>query len=231
MVENGAPRIASRQWINYDLLPVLNVSLWPAPGGARIRGRAPRALALILLALSGTAAAALAQESAAQPAEADATPQTYTIGAADVLQIAVWKEPELSRDATVRLDGLVTVPLLGDTQAAGKTPNELAADIATKLARFIEKPRVSVSVTQANSSRIYIIGQTVRSGEFPLSRRMTVLQGLALAGGFKEFAKTDSIVIVRQDGTAIPVNYKRIADGKDMSQNVVLAAGDTIVVP
>ena len=89
----------------------------------------------------------------------------------------------------------------------------------------------TLAALRVRNFRLYIIGQTVRSGEFPLSRRMTVLQGLALAGGFKEFAKTDSIVIVRQDGTAIPVNYKRIADGKDMSQNVALAAGDTIVVP
>ncbi len=219
IAENETPLIAQRQWIPYDLLRVLNVSLL-----AHLRQ-----IALALLAFAGPAAAAFPQESTAQP-NADA-PQAYVIGAADVLQIPVWKEPERSRDATVRLDGVVTVPLLGDTPAAGKTPTELAEDISKKLAKFIEKPRVSIAISQANSSRIYIIGMMVRSGEFPLSRRMTVLQGLALAGGFKEFAKTESIVIVRQDKTVIPVNYKRIADGKDMSQNVPLAAGDTIVVP
>jgi polysaccharide biosynthesis/export protein len=190
-------------------------------------------VALVLLLSAGPVAVVLAQEGRPRPTEAAAQqpPAGYRIGPADVLQISVWKEPELSREATVRLDGVVTIPLLGDTPAAGKTPNELADDISNKLAKFIEKPRVSVGIAQANSSRIYIIGQMVRSGEFPLSRRMTVLQGLALAGGFKEFAKTEDIVIVRQDLTVVPVNYKRIADGKDMSQNVALTAGDTIVVP
>jgi polysaccharide export outer membrane protein len=218
---------------------MLNVSFPSRPEGpragsadrSRTAARLSRQIALVLLAFAGPVALALPQEeNRAQPNDTEA-PQTYLIGAADVLQITVWKEPDLSRDATVRLDGVVTVPLLGDTPAAGKTPTELADDISKKLAKFIEKPRVSIGITQANSSRIYIIGQMVRSGEFPLSRRMTVLQGLALAGGFREFAKTESIVIVRQDKTVIPVNYKRIADGKDMSQNVALAAGDTIVVP
>jgi len=198
------------------------------PGASR-----SRRVALFLLISAGSVGVALAQEEPARPtvAEAQPPPASYSIGPADVLQISVWKEPDLSREATVRLDGVVTIPLLGDTPAAGKTPNELAEDISKKLAKFIEKPRVSVGIAQANSSRIYIIGQMVRSGEFPLSRRMTVLQGLALAGGFKEFAKTESIVIVRQDLSVVPVNYKRIADGKDMSQNVALTAGDTIVVP
>ena len=238
IAENETPWIATRQWIRYDLLRVLNVSFLPHPEGpragsadrSRTVARLSRQIALVLLAFAGPVAVALPQESTAQPNDAEA-PQGYVIGAADVLQITVWKEPELSRDATVRLDGVVTVPLLGDTPAAGKTPTELADDISKKLAKFIEKPRVSIGITQANSSRIYIIGQMVRSGEFPLSRRMTVLQGLALAGGFKEFAKTESIVIVRQDKTVIPVNYKRIADGSNMSQNVALVAGDTIVVP
>lgn len=238
IAENETSRIATRQWLRYDLLRMLNVSFPSRPEGpragsadsSRTAARLSRQIALVLLAFAGPVAVALPQENRAQPNDTEA-PQAYLIGAADVLQITVWKEPDLSRDATVRLDGVVTVPLLGDTPAAGKTPTELADDISKKLAKFIEKPRVSIGITQANSSRIYIIGQMVRSGEFPLSRRMTVLQGLALAGGFKEFAKTESIVIVRQDKTVIPVNYKRIADGKDMSQNVALAAGDTIVVP
>lgn len=189
-------------------------------------------VALFLLVSAGPAVS-LAQTGQAKPAEAraDQAPASYTIGPADVLQITVWKEAELSREATVRLDGVVTLPLLGDIPAAGKTPTELADDISKGLVKFIENPRVSVGIAQANSSRIYIIGQMVRSGEFPLARRMTVLQGLALAGGFKEFAKTENITIVRQDLTVIPVNYKRIADGRDMSQNVTLTAGDTIVVP
>jgi len=115
--------------------------------------------------------------------------------------------------------------------AAGRAPGEVAEGLAKELERFVQTPRVTVIVSQANSARFFAIGQVMKSGEYPLARRMTVLQGLALAGGFKDFAKTDSVVIVRQDQTVVPVNFKRIAEGKDVSQNVVLAAGDTIVVP
>jgi polysaccharide export outer membrane protein len=147
------------------------------------------------------------------------------------LRITVWKEPELTGDVTVRLDGMVTVPLLGDVQAAGRTPSQLAASLVTEFQRFIESPRVTVSVGQATSARVYVVGEMMKPGEFPLSGRMTVLKALALAGGFKEFAKPESIVIVREDQTVIPFNFKRVADGKDVSQNILLAAGDTIVVP
>jgi polysaccharide export outer membrane protein len=155
----------------------------------------------------------------------------YLIGPGDLLKIIVWKEPDLTLDVAVRLDGMITLPLIGDVQAAGRGPSQLATTIGTGLQRFIENPRVTVSVSQATSARIYVIGQMMKPGEFALSGRMTVLQALALAGGFKEFAKPESIVIVRGDQAVIPVNYKRIADGKDVSQNIVLAAGDTIVVP
>ena len=165
------------------------------------------------------------------PAAGKAGPAAYTIGPADVLQIIVWKEPDLTRDVTVRFDGVVTVPLLGDIPAAGRTPVQLAETLAQGFARFIEIPRVTVGVLQANSARFYIVGQVGRSGEFPLSGPTTILQALALAGGFKEFAKTEGIVIVRKDQGVVPINYKRIAVGKDVSLNIVLAPGDTIVVP
>src|SRR5262249_37254523 len=159
--------------------------------------------------------------SAAKPAPA------YVIGPADVLLVTVWKEPELSRPVTVRVDGKATFPLLGDVSAAGRTPTQLAESLTEGLRRFIEVPRVTVGVEQANSSRLYVLGQVIRSGEFPLGGPTTVLQALALAGGFKDFAKTDSIAVVHRDGTVVPVNYKRIADGKDTGQNVLLLPGDT----
>lgn len=158
----------------------------------------------------------------------------YQIGPGDVLQIFVWKEPELTKDVTVRLDGRVTVPLLGDTEAAGRTPQQLAEELAKSLGKFLESPRVTVGVNQANSTRFYVVGQVGKPGEFPLSGRTTVLQALALAGGFKDFAKTDSVIIIRQDRSGqnvIPVNYKKLEEGKDISQNVLLRPGDTIVVP
>jgi polysaccharide export outer membrane protein len=189
-------------------------------------------LVLAVAVLAWLAGSAVAQERAAKPAPRGSSASAgYLIGAADVLRITVWKEPELTGDVTVRLDGMITVPLLGDVQAAGRGPSQLAASLVTEFTRFVESPRVTVSVTQATSARVYVVGQMMKPGEFPLSGRMTVLKALALAGGFKEFAKPESIVIVREDQTVIPFNYKRVADGKDVSQNVLLAAGDTIVVP
>ena len=168
---------------------------------------------------------AFAEAPAAKPAAG------YTIGPADVLQIIVWKEPELTRDVTVRFDGRITVPLLGDLQAAGQTPEQVADEVSKGLEKYVQAPRVTVAVLQANSARFYVVGQVGKSGEFALSGRTTVLQALALAGGFKDFAKNESIVIIRADQTIVPVNYKRIADGRDATQNIVLAPGDTIVVP
>ena len=155
----------------------------------------------------------------------------YRIGPADVLKVIVWREPDLTSEAIVRVDGMITVPLIGDVQAAGIRPPDLAAEVKKRLERYVETPLVTVSVIQANSARFYVVGQVAKSGEFPLSGRTTVLQGLALAGGFLDFAKTGDIVIVREDQTLISVEYKKIAAGKDASQNVVLVRGDTIVVP
>ena len=187
------------------------------------------AAALGIVSLAGLAAA---QERPASPATSSPPGAlTYVIGPSDVLQITVWREAELSREATVRYDGMITVPLLGDVQAAGRTPGQLAEGLAKGFQQFIEAPRVTIGVTQANSSRFFVVGQVTRSGEFPLSGRTSVLQGLALAGGFREFAKTESIVVVRRDQSVVSVNYKRIAEGKDVSQNVLLGPGDTIVVP
>jgi len=206
-----------------------------------------RRLPVVLLLVAATATAAAAQNAQRRPAApAPATPVpvpvpaagapappagTYAIGPADVLRIAVWKEPDLNVEATVRTDGMISFPLLGDVRAGGVTPDALATTLAKRLERFVEAPKVTVSVLQANSARFYVLGQVAKPGEFPLGSRSTVLQALALAGGFKEFAKPESIVIVREDQTVLPVNYKRIAEGKDVSQNVVLQRGDTIVVP
>ena len=185
---------------------------------------------LPLAAVVAAAGRVTAQDGATQAAQTSPAPG-YTIGPSDILQIIVWKEPDLTRDVTVRFDGMITVPLLGDLQAAGRTPGQLADGLAEGLKQYIEAPRVTVGVSQTHSARFYVIGQVTKSGEFLLSGHTTVLQGLALAGGFRDFAKTESIVIVRRDQTVVPVNYKRIADGRDVSQNLLLLPEDTIVVP
>jgi polysaccharide export outer membrane protein len=192
----------------------------------RLKGLA--VLAICLVARAG--AGAQAEEPPACPVTGpNAAP--YLVGPGDLLRVNVWKEPELTLELTVRIDGMITLPLLGDVQASGRAPSELASRIALELEEFIEKPHVSVAVVEARSARVYVVGRISRPGELPLSACMTVLQALALAGGLTEFAKADKISIVRDDGSVVPVNYDRIVDGKDVAQNAYLAAGDTIVVP
>ena len=158
----------------------------------------------------------------------------YIIGAQDVLDISVWKEPEVSRVVPVRPDGRISLPLLNDVQAAGMTPSQLAAQITTSLKKFVTDPQVTVIVTAINSQRVYILGEVTRPGAFPMLPGMNVLQGLSSAGGFTQFAKTKSIYVLRmEDGKQqkYPVNYKEVISGKRPEQNISLKAGDTIVVP
>ena len=190
-----------------------------------------RVLALAVAASLGLSGDARAAEAKKAVARAPGAPEGYLIGVSDVLHIVVWKEPDLTQDATVRLDGMITLPLLGDVKAAGRAPGELAKSLAGEFEKLVESPRVTVSVSQATSARVYVVGQMVKPGEFALSGQMTVLQALALAGGFKEFARPESIVIIRDGHSVLPFNYKRVSDGKELQQNVLLAAGDTIVVP
>src|SRR5262245_64232752 len=176
------------------------------------------------------------------PSPGDDSDLSYKVGAGDVLKVFVWKEPELSGELQVRFDGKVTVPLLGDIEATARTPEQLAGEIAKAFRKFLAAPQVTVGVVTSNNARFYVLGQVSRPGDFPLRGRTTVLQGLALAGGLREFAKTDSIVIVRQDKgfflpkgrpseTFITVNYKKLEGAKDVGENVVLRPGDTILVP
>jgi polysaccharide export outer membrane protein len=190
-----------------------------------------RALAFTLPLTLGIPAQAGAAEAKKAAVPSPAVAEGYLIGVGDVLHVVVWKEPDLTQNATVRLDGMITLPLLGDVKAAGRAPGELAKSLAAEFERLVESPRVTVSISQATSARVYVVGQMVKPGEFALSGQMTVLQALALAGGFKEFARPESIVIIRGDQSVMPFNYKRVADGKELQQNVRLAAGDTIVVP
>lgn len=158
----------------------------------------------------------------------------YVIGAQDVLDINVWKESDLSRTVPVRPDGKISLPLLNDVQAAGLTPTQLAEQITTSLKKFVTGPQVTVIVTQINSQRIYLMGEVTRAGAYPLLPGMTVLQGLSSGGGFTQFANLKKIYILRTvDGKQEKhaFNYKDVVSGKATDQNIVLKAGDTIVVP
>jgi len=158
----------------------------------------------------------------------------YVIGDQDVIDIAVWKEPELTRTVPVRPDGKISLPLLNDVQAAGLTPTQLAEQITESLKKYVTNPQVTVIVSQINSQRIYILGEVNRAGAYPLLPNMTVLQGLSSAGGFTQFANSKKIYVLRtENGKQVkyPFNYKDVTNGKSPDQNIVLKAGDTIMVP
>jgi polysaccharide export outer membrane protein len=168
------------------------------------------------------------------PAQRGAGLATYRIGAGDTLQVFVWKEPDLTRDVVVRIDGKISLPLLGDVQAAGITPGELADELGRLLKKFVGSPVVTVGVNHPTSTRFFVLGMVAKSGEFPMSGPTTVVQALALAGGLREYAKADAILVLRQEGTTprfIPVNYKRLESGRDGAQNILLQPGDTVLVP
>ena len=158
---------------------------------------------------------------------------SYVIGVDDVLLVSVWKEPDLTTTLPVRSDGMISVPLLDDVRAAGLTPMQLAAVIKEKLKSYVNSPRVTVVVTQANSHRIYVLGEVLHTGPISLVHKMTVLEALSTAG-FNEFSNTKGIYILRtQNGKEekIPFNYKQVIKGERGSKNFLLQPGDMIVVP
>ena len=159
----------------------------------------------------------------------------YTIGTEDVLAINVWKEPEISRVVPVRPDGMVSVPLIGDVQAKSLTPKQLQANIALALRSFLANPEVSVIVQEVRSQKFNVLGEVLKPGSYPLATPTTVLDALAVAGGFRDFAKVKKIYILRvnADGSQqkIPFNYREVVKGKSVEQNVVLQSHDTVIVP
>jgi polysaccharide export outer membrane protein len=160
---------------------------------------------------------------------------SFVIGANDVLAVNVWKEPDISRSVPVRSDGKISLPLAGEVQAAGMTPLKLEQDIASKLKNYISEPEVTVIVQQINSQKFNILGMVSKPGSYSLTNSSTVLDAIALAGGFRDFAKQKSVYVLRQnsDGTQsrMPFNYKEVVKGKNSAQNVKLQPNDTIVVP
>jgi polysaccharide biosynthesis/export protein len=171
----------------------------------------------------------------AKPAPIAATTDpAYQIGAEDVLDISVWKEPDVSRVVPVRPDGRISLPLINDVQASGLSPQELGKTVAEKLRKYLNDPQVTVIVTAINSQRIFVVGEVLRAGAFPLIPGMTVLQALSSAGGFTTYADVKKVHVVRQrDGKMVqlPFNYRDVLKGDNPDQNIKLEPGDTIVVP
>jgi polysaccharide biosynthesis/export protein len=186
-----------------------------------------------MLAILAVAASAAAQQPASAPSAKPAAAATaYTIGAGDHLKLFVWKEAELTQEMVVRVDGVITVPLIGDVHAAGLTTAELSTVIQEKLARYVNSPSVTVGLIGAQSAQFFIVGRVARPGAYALDKPTTFLQALALAGGFTEYAKSERILVFRA-GEAQPliVNYKKLEGGSDPGENVPLHSGDTLVVP
>ena len=211
----------------------------------------PMKIGLIVLSLSGfalswaqagagdpaqaTAPASIKAELSAAPAAKDHPDERYVIGDGDMLGISVWKEQELTVSIPVRSDGRISLPLIGEIQASGRTPIQLKEDISAKLRAYISAPDVTVTVLQMNSQKFNILGRVTKPGSYPLSATTTVLDAIAGAGGFQDFAKQKNVYILRKNSTGsmtrIVFNYKDVIRGKHPEENIQLKPNDTIVVP
>lgn len=226
--------------------------------------RVSRAVGLPLLLLSLSSFAALGQIDAsskqrtghagstiaqvAQPLQATATSadissalptqpvsKDYKIGVDDVLTVNVWHEPDLSRNITVRPDGKISLPLVGDIQASGKTPPQLQGELRSALAQFIKDPELTVIVAEIRSRRVNVIGEVIHPGTFAITQQMGVLDAIAEAGGLKEFAKQKEIYVLRETSagkrTRLNYDYRDVLKGKNNAQDILLQTNDTVVVP
>lgn len=163
----------------------------------------------------------------------------FLLGPEDVLEVSVWRNQDLSRIVVVRPDGKISLPLIGDVQASGLNASQVAVKIAARLAEFKENPNVSVSLKEVNSYFIYVLGEVLKPGKYPLKSYVTVLQGVSMAGGFTPLASKSQMQVIRtrtnENGTEnqirIPVPYNQLISGKGEIENFILKSGDTIVVP
>ena len=171
----------------------------------------------------------------AQPQQQEAASVTrYEVQPSDLLQVSVWREPELTQQVLVRPDGGFSFPLAGEINAVGKTPEELRRDLVERLGRYIPDLVVTVAVLEIRGNKIYVIGQVNEPGEFVMNPRVDVMQALSLAGGTTAFASPSEIFVLRRDGAQqrrMPFNFDAVKRGRDLEQNVLLRSGDVVVVP
>lgn len=175
------------------------------------------------------------------PSQSETTPRnaqpdpTYVIGDDDQLSISVWKEPDISKEVPVRSDGKISLPLVGEVEAAGRTPPQLQQAITDKLRKFINDPQVTVIVLAIKSQKFNILGQVMKPGTYPLINGTTIVDAIAAAGGLRDFAKKKDIYLLRDtpggSQTKLFFNYDKFIKGKDASQNILLKSHDTIFVP
>ncbi len=199
-----------------------------------LRLLAPLAALLLAAALGCAHAPAAAAPPAAAgngaPATGSEPTDSYVIGQADEIEVQVWQEPDLSRTAIVRADGMLSLPLVNDVKAEGLTVKALRELLTKRYAEMVTDPVVSVIVARPTSATFFVTGKVAKPGEYALFKETTVLQAVATAGGFTEWAKTGKLKVIRKGGQPIHVNYDDIVSG-DMLQNITLQRGDTLVVP
>jgi polysaccharide biosynthesis/export protein len=185
---------------------------------------------LLTLVLAGAAVAA-------PPATSGGPPQdvAYTVKPGDTLSVSVWKEPDLQGPVLVRPDGMFSFPLAGQMDARNKTVGELQTELTTKLKKFISDPVVTVSIQEIKGNKVYVIGQVQKPGDFVVNPRVDVMQALSMAGGATPFAALGDIMILRRTDTgqqqALPFKYTDVVRGRNLQQNIILQAGDVVVVP
>ncbi len=192
----------------------------------------------LLLVIFGMTPAAHGQEAKRQAATpsvtAGPTEPAYLIQPGDILNVSVWKEKDLQNDVLVRPDGKLSFPLTGDIQAAGRTVEDVRREISAKLGKYIPDPVVTVTMKQIQGNVIYVIGKVNKPGVFIANSDVDVMQALSMAGGMTPFASENSIKILRRTRgteTAIGFKYGQVESGKDLGQNIILQAGDVVVVP
>jgi polysaccharide export outer membrane protein len=193
-----------------------------------------RQAGMMVLAAEPSPQVARASASEAVLDKGSPPPSDYRIGPDDVLTIVFWEEKDLSTEVVVRPDGNISLPLLNDLKAAGITPEQLRLRIVEEARQYVEEPNATVLVKQVNSRKVFIMGQVHKPGAYPLTGPTTVVQLIATAGGLADFASIKNILVMRsENGRQIPyrVNYKQILDLKNLSQNIELKPGDTVIVP
>ena len=190
-------------------------------------------LTLFLAVLAGGSLPSASTAIGATPGGSGVDPG-YRLGAEDIMLISVWKDEQLTREVVVRPDGMFSFPLVGDSQAQDRTVEEIRADLAKRLTKYIPNPNVSVSVTKVLSYKIYVVGRVNKPGEYLIGHYTDVLQALSLAGGLTPFAAENDIKVIRRvkgEKEVFPFRYGDMRKGNDLEQNILLQRGDVVMVP
>ncbi|MBK9307771.1 MAG: polysaccharide biosynthesis/export family protein [Nitrospira sp.] len=187
--------------------------------------------ACVCLVLLGDGRQLLAEPVSGEPTNVE---PTYLLGPEDILKVAVWKDEQLTQEAVVRPDGMISFPLIGEVQASGRTVEDVRSEIALRLTKYLPNPNVTVTVLKVLSYRIYVLGRVNKPGEYQAGHHTDVLQALSMAGGLTAYASENNIKIIRRNGTdelVFPFRYGDAKKGQDLHQNILLQRGDVVMVP